>query len=136
MQREIKFKLLDISRNEVYPSFGFKDFSAGNFGEVFIASKYLHDISEGQIDKYRLLQYTGLLDINAFEIYEGDIVKCFLENKEIGHREYIEFNNGGFWLGHRDTFLYTFLENDGDFATEVEVIGNIFENPELLKSVQ
>lgn len=78
-------------------------------------------------------QFTGLQDKNVKDIYEGDIVKCFVNEKEVGAVDVIEFQIGCFWLRHRYSTLRHFLieidEVDGDF----EIIGNIHESPELLK---
>ncbi|MFN9318956.1 MAG: YopX family protein [Chitinophagales bacterium] len=131
MNREIKFKLLDINENNLYPSFGFKDFSAGNFGEIFIESKYLHDISDGQIDNYRLLQYTGVKDMNGVEIYEGDIIQSSdLRIAEIcwGHKT-ARFKAIKINMNHDSNDIIGILLWD-----ECKIIGNIFENPELLES--
>lgn len=68
------------------------------------------------------LQFTSLIDKNGKEIYEGDIVKRELD---FGDRPTeVTFNHGAFFAGGH--FL-------GIFMPEVyEVIGNIYEHPELL----
>ncbi len=71
-----------------------------------------------------LMQYTGLKDKNGKEIYEGDIVKY---KKMIGK---IIFFNGSFVLSD-------FTEENewelGVINQEVEIIGNIYENSNLLE---
>lgn len=71
---------------------------------------------------YIWMQFTGLLDKNGKEIYEGDIIRGYKINAVV------TFTDGGFW----------FVDNancDGGYRTEQEVrevVGNIYENPELL----
>lgn len=85
-------------------------------------------------ENYVVQQYTGLKDSKGKEIYEGDIVKYhrgFESEKEIRElTSHIKFQDAAFGFdmkGFNDMFMS--LEND----SYIEVIGNIFENPELLK---
>ena len=66
------------------------------------------------------MQYTGLKDKNGKEIYEGDIVSNNLKEQGIVKWEGIGFDWGD-----------DFSKGKGD-TDEIEVIGNIYENPELL----
>jgi uncharacterized phage protein (TIGR01671 family) len=78
-----------------------------------------------------LMQYTGLTDKNGKEIYEGDII--FDEDGEYSKTIVITpYENyvGFFGKALEDNDTYT-LEEIGD---ECEIIGNIYENPELIKS--
>ena len=71
-----------------------------------------------------LMQYTGLKDKNGIEIYEGDIVAT-----PFGYNCEIRWNVNGHWGYWRTVDGATYKED----YWECEVIGNIYENPELLK---
>ena len=68
----------------------------------------------------KLMQFTGLLDKNGKEIYEGDIVSYY----DMPH--VVEFHSGCFLLRRKYE-----IKNWG--ADHYEVIGNVFDNPEFLK---
>ena len=79
-------------------------------------------------------QYTGLLDKRGVEIYEGDVVKAEKYEKILQHElSKVIFKDGAFCL-HTIEYEYNaklFLCNVK--MSNIEVIGNIYENPELLK---
>ena len=71
-----------------------------------------------------LMQSTGLKDKNDKEIFEGDIVKC---SGLLGTIELFK----AMWIC---SFVkYNNYQKVGFFAQEIEVVGNIYENPELLE---
>lgn len=69
---------------------------------------------------YELMQFTGLKDKNGKEIYEGDLVAHNASAKPID----VEFIDGTFEPFSKSDFGWT--------STLCEIIGNIYENPELL----
>jgi uncharacterized phage protein (TIGR01671 family) len=71
-----------------------------------------------------LMQSTGLKDKDGKEIFEGDVVKC---NGLLGTIESFK----AMWIC---SFVkYNNYQKVGFFAQEIEVVGNIYENPELLE---
>ena len=68
-------------------------------------------------------QYTGLHDKNGKEIYEGDILKAPYSDCSTQHKVY--FEDGCFKLQFKDLDEWS--------EKEIEIIGNIYENQELLE---
>ena len=76
------------------------------------------------IESTPLMQFTGFTDKNGKEIYDGDIVTVrFSDGSGYDNPVEVSFENGSFWAG------MGYL-ND---VKIIEVVGNIFQNPELLK---
>lgn len=101
---------------------------------VFLLTPY----GEYVVEESSVGQYTGLKDKNGKEIYEGDIVETCEHKKQL-----VVWHNNGFKLKYTYSRTYqgepytetTHLEL-GDTSSRRwgdEVIGNIYENPELLK---
>ncbi len=76
-----------------------------------------------EADNFILMQYTGLKDTKGVEIYEGDIVKYRDELYEI------KWMFSGFYLHNPKGGFIELAECDNC----CEVVGNIYENPELLE---
>ncbi len=110
--REIKFRLWDKKEKKFY-YFDLRKIGGQEYGWlVFDGKNYLDYVNP-------LMQYTGLKDKNRVEIYEGDIVKT-----EFGILQ-TTITASGVWYGD---YKVTEVKDN-----EVEVIGNIYEDKELLK---
>ena len=79
------------------------------------------------VDPETVGRFTSLTDKNREKIFEGDIVDILTENEEIG---VVAYEDGGF-LVNADGFCVDFHSNIN--GTDLEVIGNIHDNPELTK---
>ena len=127
--REIKFR----AWNKLYKRM-IEFVGAINFldGKVFDASNlYSRDLK--YID---LMQYTGLRDKNGKEIYEGDIISADFDGE--GMLFEVAWNNNAMAWDIKDkngVFYFDIYENGSPFKflKNIKVIGNIYENPELLK---
>ena len=85
------------------------------------------------------MQYTGLKDKNGKEIYEGDIIRLEQEGDDPGIYEIVWERSGYFTLkpfiddpGFVPTLGWFTDDNEEQYYT-VKIIGNIYENPELLE---
>lgn len=139
MKQEIKFRAWN-KKDKVMV-----DVAAMNFGPSGLWS-LIEDAYDAELqlaDNYELMQYTGLKDKNGREIYEGDILKVTGEDGEsyvatvkwFGDEEYPAFDLKGIpaaWNYDANALATIFQEG----VETCEVIGNIFEDKQLLEGKQ
>ncbi len=127
MSREIKFRAWDkgdkvmIPHKDIYRIH--MDENKGAYGLTLDSN-----ICGGLSMSFDLMQFTGLLDKNGKEIYEGDVVKT--KNGTYA-AEWDDQGSYIFKTGKHDDYYVRMVLNPDQ---EAEVIGNIYENPELLNA--
>jgi len=153
MKRKIKFRGKTPKGEWLYG-----DLQQWNDGTVYIAvnSEWWTDDGIQSSDYLTILevnpdtvgQFTGLCDKNGKEIYEGDILKDCWADGSVGI-ELVGFENGSFGSMDNYTyqslqkgykyprfnhkFLYSMFDGTAKNFISVDVIGNIYDTPELLK---
>jgi uncharacterized phage protein (TIGR01671 family) len=85
------------------------------------------------------MQFTGLFDKNRKEIYEGDVLRRAKDGEKYRFYIVVEFKNGSFGGSTRPGFNHYLTAErwgccDSDGGGYDEVIGNIYENPELISN--
>jgi len=120
-------------------------FVEGKVNCVFYSAKYSSDTISACYEgiTFELMQSTGLKDDNDREIYEGDVIKV-----SNGLCEIDEENPFVVVKWDEEAGAYTMKDFTGEFDTlnigwqiadklvRVEVVGNIYENPELLEEAE
>ncbi len=125
MNRPIKFRVYNTKQNKwVYGPSNEVDL----FGETILLGEFMQNVPPAEWNDCVALQFTDCHDSCNKEIYEGDIVQY---NKgDIIRIGYVGFMAGIFFLNYPD-------ETDEELGyllvSNLKVIGNKFENPELLK---
>lgn len=117
--REIKFKVWN-TKKKCWVSR--RDIGINGYGQIYLGSDLQNYPYQ---DDYVVMQYTGIQDKNGIEVYEGDIVTNITGDKgvveyQLRSKGYIPINNYGHCCN--------------DVWESFEVIGNIYENPELLEA--
>ena len=127
--REIKFRAWDKVNKRIIKSVGFTDSDCGRLWQREESTVDDHSNFTGSSDKWIPMQFTGLFDKNGKEIYEGDILKHDLWGVD-----------AVVWDSVCAGFRCQREEEDGHDLSfcdvhrrRVRVIGNVWENPDLLK---
>ena len=110
MQRIIKFRVWNTEEKKIGYFHSLKDFC---------------NLYQDYQDIWIIQQFTGLLDKNGKEIYEGDIINCSIPYETLKN-QIIQFNHkkGAFTLKQYGTFLAD--------VRRIKIVGNIFETPNLI----
>ena len=119
--REIKFRVWD--KESKYFCVNPEDYNMDYF--MYMDGDLYWDGNPVEKDRYEIMQFTGLKDNNGKEIYEGDIIHCYM-GKYCEVTNKIFFFEGSFCLYNLGIFSKENADNS-------EIIGNIYENPELIK---
>ena len=117
MTREIKFRAWDKINNKMI-------LDCGIYNHFYFGENYQKNIA--------WMQFTGLKDKNRKEIYEGDIVRVGDEKSEL--IEEIKWVDSKNWNGK--CAGVGFVNHATVYETKVEIIGNIYENAELISKMR
>ena len=124
--REIKFRAWVMNDYDGHGLVDYMEDDAGTFNDPFEAHK------NGEIV---LMQYTGLKDKNGVEIYEGDLVRGRFIEKDVPDVMWLTLSEQEKEQGFRLFTIETIFEPyQTPMPDDIEVIGNIYENPELLEA--
>lgn len=79
---------------------------------------------------YSIMQSTGLKDKNGKEVFIGDIIKC---TRGCPHEVYLVKEYGGTYIGGMPAIYLKGIRKGYAWTEHEEILGNIYENPELLE---
>lgn len=125
--RALKFRAYDKKRKKWI----MKDFHI--IGETTVFNM-LADYQLEEFENIEIMQWTGLKDKVGNKIFEGDIIESI--RKGITYRNIVKYINGCFkyvktYEKERGGCL---CRDEGNYAKEITVIGNVHQNPELLET--
>lgn len=96
-------------------------------------AQYKDEVGVSRLIKFQnaiLMQSTGLYDKNGKEVFVGDIIKC---TRGCLHEVYIEKEYGGTYIGGMPAIYLKGIREGYAWTGDEKIIGNIYENPELLE---
>lgn len=109
-----------------------------DFGQSYVMIEEINGLwCERDFDEIELMQSTGLVDENGKEIFEGDIIK--FECYGIDYVEEVVFDDkvGAFGTVDENGKVFSFEKLMNDCCADyTEVIGNIYESPELMEEME
>ena len=124
-----KFRAWDSAKKEM-----FKDtFAITESGQVVVVEQenVMCPPDYVFVDNLVIMQSTGLKDKNGKDVFVGDIIKC---TRGCLHEVYIEKEYGGTFIGGMPAVYLKDLGEGYAWTEHEEIIGNIYENPELLEN--
>lgn len=96
-------------------------------------AQYKDEVGVSRLIKFQnaiLMQSTGLYDKNGKEVFVGDIIKC---TRGCPHEVYLEKEYGGTFVGGMPAIYLKGIREGYAWTGAEEILGNIYENPELLE---
>lgn len=137
--REMLFKAKRIDNGEWIEGYYYKRVQGNNVVDAI--EKYngnIESIEYYEINPETLCQYIGITDKNDRKIFENDIIETHTFGFDNDHFiTYVKFgakfSMQGFYLDNGRSLFY-FGQSDLTKMDDTKVIGNIFDNPELVKS--
>lgn len=122
MTRPIKFRAWDGVTKKMY-------YNAEDGVTIDESTFSFGELARGGQDSIALMQFTGLLDKNGKEIYEGDVLRCaYTPDSGVTGVAVFETSHG---YGIRDN--KNAWQGQLGAKSSMEIIGNIYENPSLIK---
>ncbi len=134
MNRPIKLRVYNTKQNKWVHG---PDNEVNLFGETILLGGFMQNVPTSELNDCVALQYTGLTDSNDKEIYEGDILMyktgSIPTTGVIGQVLYEDDEGGYIFQWERKGPNQHHINLNCDVAFESVIVGNILENPELLK---